>query len=99
LRNVKWRPRAQCYRRVMSRYTERKNAKGVEQDYPHFVEVVVPPGGLGSKLNAMYDFHARHGIAAKRGHGVRGGDGGSVIRWCFADPSVAVAFEKEFAPK
>ena len=30
-------------------------------------------------LNAMYDFHARHGIGAKRGYGVRDGEGGSVI--------------------
>jgi hypothetical protein len=43
----------------------------------------------------MYDFHARHGIEAKRGHGRR--DGASFIRWCFADPGLAAAFASEFA--
>jgi hypothetical protein len=74
----------------------RQNAKAVEQDFPHYVDVVVPEGDLGMTLNAMYDFHARHGIAAKRGHGQRGEDGCSVIRWCFADPALAAAFAKEF---
>ena len=79
----------------MSRYKGRQSAKSVEQDFPHFVEIAVPPDGLGTRLNAMYDFHARHGIEAKRGHGRRD-DGGSLIRWCFADPALADAFAKEF---
>jgi hypothetical protein len=41
----------------------RKIAKEVEEDFPHFVDIAVPPGGLGSKLAAMYDFHARHRIS------------------------------------
>ena len=43
----------------------------------------------------MYDFHARHGIRAQRGHGRHDADG-SVVRWCFGDPAVAAAFAKEF---
>ena len=74
----------------------RQNAKAVEQDFPHYVDVVVPEGGLGKTLNAMYDFHARHSIEPKRGHG-RHDDGASVIRWCFADPNLATAFASEFA--
>ncbi len=72
-----------------------RHAKAVEQDFPHHVDVVVPEGGLGMTLNAMYDFHARHGIQPKRGHG-RHDANGSVIRWCFADPTLAAAFAKEF---
>ena len=79
----------------MSRYKDRQSAKSVEQEFPHFVEIAVPPNGLGNTLIAMYAFHARHGIALKRGHG-RHDDGRSVIRWCFADPAVAAAFAKEF---
>ena len=78
----------------MSRYKGRQSAKSVEQDFPHFVDIPVPIGGLGNRLNAMYDFHARHGIQAKRGHGQHD-DGGSVIRWCFADPALAAAFAKD----
>jgi hypothetical protein len=79
----------------MSRYKGRHSAKAVERDFPHFVDIPVPVGGLGNRLNAMYDFHARHGIQPKRGHG-RHDANGSVIRWCFADPALAAAFVKEF---
>jgi hypothetical protein len=79
----------------MSRYKDRQSAKAIEQDFPHFVEVVVPPNGLGNRLDAMYDFHAQRGIHPKRGHG-RHDANGSVIRWCFADPALAAAFASEF---
>jgi hypothetical protein len=67
---------------VRKRGWSRKTAKEVEEDFPHFVDIAVPPGGLGSKLAAMYDFHARHRISPKRGHGRRDDKGGA-IRWCF----------------
>jgi len=35
----------------MSRYKGRQNTKAVERDFPHFVDIVVPPGGLGKRLN------------------------------------------------
>ena len=79
----------------MNRYKGSRSAKAVEREYPHFVDVVVPPGGLGRRLDAMYDFHARHGILAQRGHGRHDADG-SVVRWCFADPAIAAAFAKAF---
>ena len=40
--------------------TTTQSAKAVEQDFPHFVDMVVPPGGLGKRLDAMYEFHTRH---------------------------------------
>ena len=79
----------------MTRYKGRQNAKAVEKDFPHFVDVVVPPIGLGKKLDAMYEFHGQNGIRAQRGHG-RHDANGSVVRWCFADPAIAAAFAKEF---
>ena len=72
----------------LQRQTKRKS---VEQDFPHFVDIAVPPGGLGKKLNAMYDFHAHHGIAPKRGQG-RNDANGNVVRWCFADPALVFFF-------
>ena len=41
----------------MSRYEGRQNAKAVERDYPHFVDIAVPLG--------MHDFHARYQTAAR----------------------------------
>jgi hypothetical protein len=63
-----------------------------EEDFAHCVDIAVPPRGLGWRLAAMYDFHARHRISPKRGHGQRG-----AIRWCFADRALADAFAQEFA--
>jgi hypothetical protein len=45
----------------MSSYKGRQNAKAIELDFPHFVDIVVPLGGFGAKLDAMYDFHTRRG--------------------------------------
>ena len=83
----------------MTRYKGHQSAKAVEQEFPHFVDIAVPPGGLGPRLNAMYDFHARHGIQPKRGQWRRADDGGSVIRWCFTDQAQAGAFASEFNGK
>jgi hypothetical protein len=80
---------------LMSRYKGSQSAKAVERDYPHFVDITVPPGGLGTKLDAMYEFHARNNIRAQRGQGRHDADG-SVVRWCFADSAIAAAFAKEF---
>jgi hypothetical protein len=35
---------------TMTRYKGRQSAKAVEQDFPHFVDMAVPPGGLGKRL-------------------------------------------------
>ena len=80
---------------TMSRYKGRASAKLVEQDYPHFVDITVRAGGLGSRLNAMYEFHTRRGIEARRGQWRRDANG-ATIRWCFADGAIASEFEREF---
>ena len=79
----------------MARYKGQRHAITNERDFPYVVEIVVPQGGLGKTLDAMYEFHARHNIHAKRGQGRRD-HGGLFIRWCFADPTIADAFAHEF---
>jgi hypothetical protein len=41
----------------MTHYKGRQNVKAVERDFPQFIDIVVPLGGLGARLDAMYDFH------------------------------------------
>ena len=82
----------------MSRYKGRTNPKSIERDFPHIVEMVVPEGDLGGWLDAVYEFHARHGIQAQRGRSRRD-DGRDYIRWCFADREIAAAFANEFGAK
>jgi hypothetical protein len=79
----------------MSRYKGQLKASRAEQEYPHHVDTVVPPGGLGSGLDAMYEFHVKLGIKPQRGHGAHDANG-AIIRWCFANASLAAAFASEF---
>jgi hypothetical protein len=61
-------------------------------------ETAVPLGGLGKTLDAMYAFHAVHGIQAKLLR-VRREDGSKYIRWRFADPAIAKDFANTFAAR
>jgi hypothetical protein len=72
----------------MSAYKGRRSTKSIESDFPHHVDIVVPTGGLGTRLDAMYDFHAQHGIKPQRGQGKHDANG-AIIRWCFADAEPA----------
>jgi hypothetical protein len=79
----------------MTRYKGRSNAKAIERRYPHIVEMVVPEGGLGRRLDAMHDWHAARGLISWNGQG-RQEEGRFYIRWCFADPQTADAFALVF---
>jgi hypothetical protein len=48
----------------MARYKGRSGSKASERDFPHIVEIAVPPGGLGKQLDRMYDWHRARGIEA-----------------------------------
>ena len=53
----------------MSRYKGQHRAARTELEFPDHVDIVIPPGGLGTRLDAMYDFHTQYGIKPQRGHG------------------------------
>jgi hypothetical protein len=59
------------------------------------VEIIVPPGGLGKQLDAMYDWHRERGIEARRGRGRRD-ENRDIIRWCFVDQKTAADFAAAF---
>ena len=79
----------------MARYKGRRSSEANERDFPHVVEIPVPLGGLGRRLDAMHEFHAQRGIQSHHGRG-RHDEGQDFVRWCFADPTVAAAFAAEF---
>lgn len=66
-----------------------------ERDSPHLVEMPVPSGGLGSRLDAMHDWHRERGIRSYQGHG-RYEEPLHYITWCFADAETADAFKEAF---
>ena len=43
--------------------------EAVQRDCPALCNMVVPLGDLGNRLDAMYEFHTRHGIKAQRRSG------------------------------
>jgi hypothetical protein len=79
----------------MTRYKGQLKAARIEQEYPHHVDMIVPPGGLGKRIDAMYAFHAEHGIKPQRGRGKHDANG-AIIRWCFANAEMAKAFAAQF---
>lgn len=52
---------------MMPRYKGRPSAESIARDFPHVVEIAMPAGGLGKRLDAMHEFHARRGIRARNG--------------------------------
>lgn len=80
----------------MSRHKGRTSPAAIERDFPNIVEVFVPEGGLGKRIDAMYEFHALHNIKAMRGQSRRDDAGRDYIRFCFVDPSIAKDFAEAF---
>jgi hypothetical protein len=66
-----------------------------ERDYPHMVELPVPPDGFRDTSAAIIAFHRDRGIEIKHGQGSYD-EGRFYVRYCFADPVVADAFRKRF---
>jgi len=78
------------------RYKGRASAKTIEKDFPYIVEMQVPLGGFGIRLDAMYEWFTRHGIKPMTLSGRRDENNRDYVRWCFADKEAAEALEKEF---
>ena len=72
------------------------SSKAFKREFPHIVEVAVPPRGLGKRLDAMHAFHAERGIEACLGRGRRE-DNQDYLRWYFTDPTTAASFAIEFS--
>jgi hypothetical protein len=77
----------------MARYKGRRST--FKREFPHIVEVAVPPRGLGKRLDSMHTFHTERGIKACIGRGRRK-DSQDYIRWYFADATIAASFAVEF---
>src|SRR4029453_3176961 len=51
----RWHP-LESYFDSMPRYKAR-SAQAIEKDFPHIVQMIVPLGGFGKKLDDMYEWH------------------------------------------
>jgi hypothetical protein len=66
-----------------------------EQDFPHLVELALPPGGFRTVLLEVDAFHRERRIPVRRGrsrHEVKP----FYIRFCFPDTATADAFRNRF---
>jgi hypothetical protein len=74
-----------------------KGREEIAHIYPYVIEIVVPHGGLGRRLNDMHQFHRQRGIKDQLPR--RRDDEHDYLRWCFADLATAEAFAAEFSGK
>jgi hypothetical protein len=80
--------------KMSGRYKGWQNAASIRHDFPYVVELEVPLGGFGTRLDRIYGFHIRVGVAPRRGRGRRKGKR-DIVCWRFADAETAQAFADE----
>ena len=66
-----------------------------EQDFPHLVELALPPGGFRSVFLEIDTFHRERRIPVRRGRS-RHDIEQFYIRFCFPDAATADAFRNRF---
>ena len=79
----------------MMRRKGETTARQNERDFPHLVELPLPPGGFRSTSEDMVAFHRERGIQTRRGRG-RNEAEHFFVTFCFADPAHADAFQDRF---
>jgi hypothetical protein len=75
----------------LARYKGRLGSKQIERDYPYFVDIPIPQGGLGRRLDEMHAWHLARSLRARQSSA-----GLWTARFCFADVATAEAFKAEF---
>jgi hypothetical protein len=66
-----------------------------ERDFPHLVELALPPGSFRNRDLEFAAFHRDRGVPIRRGRGRHEGEQFHV-RFCFPDASTADAFQEQF---
>jgi hypothetical protein len=66
-----------------------------EQDFPHLVELALPPGGFRSVFPEIDTFHRDRRIPVRRGRSRHEAEQ-FYIRFCFPDTATADAFRNRF---
>jgi hypothetical protein len=85
--------------RAMTRYKGRSSSKSVERSHPHQVEMIVPEGGFGRRLDEMHEWHRARSIKPRFGRSRRDANNRDHVTWCFADAAMADSFRASFSRK
>ena len=67
-----------------------------ERDFPHLVELALPPGGFRSVFLEIDAFHRDRRIPVRRGRSRQTRSTNFYIRFCFPDAATADAFRNRF---
>jgi hypothetical protein len=82
----------------MSRRKGEVTAHMNEREFPHLVELELPPSGFRSQNLEFDAFHGERGIPIRRGRG-RHDVQQFHVRFCFPDAATADAFHERFGGK
>jgi hypothetical protein len=55
----------------MTRYRGRTKTSLIERQFPHHVEMIVPEGGFGKRLDQMHEWHRARSIKPRLGRSRR----------------------------
>jgi hypothetical protein len=77
------------------RYKGQVRPNDIEKGFPNIVEMPVPEGGLGRRLDEMHEWHRSRDLESRHGVGSRSA---SVwfVHWCFLNREDAEAFVSRF---
>src|SRR5262249_3500462 len=79
----------------MTRRKSQITAAMNERDFPHMVELALPPGGFLNRSLEFDAFHYKRTLPIRRGRGRREGEQ-FFVRFCFPDAATADAFRDQF---
>jgi hypothetical protein len=79
----------------MSRRKREITGLSNERDFPHLVELALPPGGFRSVFLDFDAFHRERRIPVRRGRSRHEAEQ-SYLRFCFPDAATAEAFRHRF---
>ncbi len=80
----------------MTFYKGATKTNSIERDFPHHVEMIVPEGEFGKRLDKMHDWHGARSIKPRFGRGQRHENNRVYVTWCFADAAMADSFRASF---
>ena len=82
--------------KLMTRYKGRTKSSLVERKFPHRVEMIVPEGGFGKRLDEMHEWHRARSLRARFARGRRDANNRDYVTFCFADAAMADSFRASF---
>lgn len=79
----------------MVRYRELRTIAQLEKEFPYIVEVPIPPGGLGRRLDKLEAWLVTRIDRKDFGRWGRWREGQDIAVWAFREAAIASAFQRQ----